>query len=250
MTTPSFRDVEQISALLDGQLPQQDAARLQLRIAADRELTAMYRQLSQTQTLLRKLPARRAPRNFTLTHKMAGVKAPTPRVFPLFRLASAFASLLLVLTFAANGLGQLAANAPAAAPAYGVGGGPMTESMEAPAPAEPRPQSGGGAEAEQPAPAAPSLEATPVAAQDSAAPTEEAMRSMAAEATEPAEVPAVKAGEQNYQPQEAPQASAREAFQVPGWLQLALLALALLAGGAAWFVHWQANNRFARKSRK
>ncbi len=246
MTTPSFRDVEQISALLDGQLPQQEAARLKLRIAADPELSAAYRQLSQSRALLRKLPARRAPRNFTLTPQMAGVKAPTPRSFPLFRFASAFASLLLVLTFAANGLGQLAANAPIAVPAYGMGGGPITESLEAPAAPEARPQSGGGGDTEIPALTAPSN-----TAEDSAVPTEESMQSLAAEPTQLAEeMPAAKMGGEETQSQRALEAPAREPFQVPGWLQLALLAVALLTGGAAWFVHWQANSHFARKSRK
>jgi anti-sigma factor RsiW len=260
MTIPSFRDVELISALLDGQLPQQDVARLQLRIVSDPELTAIYQQLSKSRALLRKLPARCAPRNFTLTPKMAGVKAPTPRVFPLFRFASAFASLLLVLTFAANGLGQLAANAPAAAPAYGMGGGPISENLEAPAASEPRPQSGGGGEEEMPvateavalAPAAPILESTPGISQDSAAvPTEESMRSMAAEPTQSMEeMPFAKAGEEGYSQQQTPETPAREAFQTPAWLQLSLLALALLAGGAAWFVNWQANTSFARQRRK
>lgn len=246
MTTPSFRDVEQISALLDGQLPQQEAARLQLRIAADPELAAIYRQLSQSRALLRKLPARRAPRNFTLTPKMAGVKAPAPRSFPLFRFASAFASLLLVLTFAANGFGQLAANAPAAAPLYGMGGGPITENMEQSA----APEAGGSAE-EIPALAAPALEATPAPAQDSAVPTEETMRSLAAEPTQAAEeMPAAKMGGEETQAQRALESPAREPFQVPGWLQLALLVMALLTGIAAWFVHWQAQARFNQKHRK
>ncbi len=246
MTTPSFRDVEQISALLDDKLPQAEAARLRVRIVSDPELAAIYMQLTQTRSLLRKLPARRAPRNFTLTPQMAGVKAPTPRSFPVFRLASVFASLLLVLTFAANGLGQLAANAPAAAPVYGMGGGPMTESMEAPAAPEPRPQSGGGGDVEIPALTAPSD-----TSEDAAAPTEEAMRSLAAEPTQAAEeMPAAKMGREETQAQGAPESPAREPFRVPGWLQLVLLVTALLAGGAAWFINWQAQTRFNQKHKK
>ncbi len=238
MTNPSFRDVELISALLDEKLPREESARLQLRIAADPELVTIYQQLSQSRALLRKLPIRRAPRNFTLTPKMAGVKAPVPRSFPLFRFASAFASLLLVLTFAANGLGQLAANAPAA-PAYGVGGGPMTEAIES-APAEPRPQSGGGSELEPPALAA------PAAPEDAAnAPTQEALRAQPEQ-----EMPAAKATGEEVQALEVTDPPAQNAFQISGWLQLALLVIALLAGGAAWFVHWQANFQFARKNKK
>ncbi len=242
MTTPSFHDVEQISALLDGQLSQQDVARLQMRIVADPELSSVYRQLSQTRTLLRKLPARRAPRNFTLTPKMAGVKAPAPRSFPLFRFASVFASLLLVLTFAANGLGQLAANAPASAPAFGMGGG-----SDAPAP-EARPQSGGGGDEEPIAPAAPAP--SDVAEDSAAAPAEETMN-LAAEPTQAAEeMPAAKMAGEEAQAQRALESPAREPFQVPGWLQLALLVTALLAGGAAWFINWQAQARFGRKNKK
>lgn len=247
MTSPSFHDVEQISALLDGQLSQQETARLQLRIAADPELASVYQQLSQSRALLRKLPARRAPRNFTLTPSMAGVKAPTPRSFVLFRLASGFASLLLVLTFAANGLGQLAARPPATELAYGMGGGAMTENMEQPAPAEPRPQSGGGGET-----AIPALTAPSTTAEDSASPTEEASRSLVVEATQTGEeLPAAKTGEQEFSRQAMPETPpTRTPFQVPGWLQLALLVVALLAGSAAWFVNWQVNARFARKNRK
>ncbi len=248
MTTPSFRDVEQISAFLDGKLPQDEAARLQMRIVADPELSSVYRQLSQTRTLLRKLPARRAPRNFTLTPKMAGVKAPAPRSFPLFRFVSVFASLLLVLTFAANGLGQLTANAPASAPAYGMGGGPMTEAMEQPAAPAPRPQSGGGGDEEPIAPAGPAP--SDVAEDSATAPAEETMN-LAAEPTQAAEeMPAAKMAGEEAQAQRALESPAREPFQVPGWLQLALLVTALLAGGAAWFINWQAQARFGRKSKK
>jgi len=254
MTTPSFRDVEQISALLDDKLPQAEAARLRVRIISDPELSAIYLQLTQTRNLLRKLPARRAPRNFTLTPKMAGIKAPVPRSFPIFRLASAFASLLLVLTFAANGLGSLAANAPAA-PFYGVGGG--GDPMEAPA-AEARPQSGGGGDPEMSAPAAteapmaaaPAPEATQLLTADSALPTEEAMRSMAAEATALPEAPAPKTGGETANQPPAVEPAPQPAPLVPGWLQIGLLLLALLTGGAAWFVNWQANARLNRRTRQ
>lgn len=245
MTPPSFRDVEQISAFLDGKLPQGEAARLQMRIAANPELASIYRQLSQTRTLLRSLPARRAPRNFTLTPHMTGLRAPTPRSFPLLRFASVFASLLLLLTFAFNGISQLAANAPAAAPAYGEGGGPMIEAMEQPAAPAPQLQSGGGGNIEIPA-AAPSD-----AAQDSAAPAEESMRSLAVEPTQTTEeLPFAKMDEEEMQAQRALESPAREPFQIPGWLQLGLLAAAVLTGGLAWFVNRLAQVRFDQKYSK
>ncbi|PWH12081.1 MAG: hypothetical protein DDG60_14870 [Anaerolineae bacterium] len=245
MTSPSFRDVEQLSALLDEQLHPQEAARLQERLNSDPELAAIYRQLSQARTLLRKLPARRAPRNFTLTPHMVGVKAPAPRSFTFFRLASAFASLLLLLTFVVNGLGQRIPTAPSAAPAYGMGGGPIAENMEAPAAPESRPQSGGGA-GELPAP-----EATAAPATDAAVPTEETLRSMVAVPTETTqEQPAAKMGGEDDAADSTPHASTRPSFQVPAWLQLVLLGLAVLTGVAAWLVNRQAQANFTRRFRK
>lgn len=140
----TFRDVEQLSAYLDGKLSQADSARLASRLQTDPNLRAVMDDLSQTRALLRKLPARSAPRAFTLTPKMAGVKPPLPRAYPTLRFATALATLLLVVTFATNALApSLTSSAPMAA--YGMGGGGSPESnsdlmpaaTEAPAIAEP-----------------------------------------------------------------------------------------------------------------
>jgi hypothetical protein len=131
MTATSFRDVEQLSAYLDGELSQAERARLKSRLARDPGLSAALEELRQARTLLRRTPQRGAPRNFTLTPKMAGLRPPLPRAFPVLRLSSAVATLLLFITFAGELLGPIAlgAQAPAPqvmAPAYGggVGGGP------------------------------------------------------------------------------------------------------------------------------
>ena len=131
MTTPSFRDVEQLSASLDGQLSQAEKTRLEARIQLDPALVAMLADLSQARTILHRTPKRPLPRNFTLTHKMAGVKPPVPRIIAAFSWASAAAMLLFVFTLGANLIGRLAfgAAAPmmAAAPNVmggGIGGGP------------------------------------------------------------------------------------------------------------------------------
>src|SRR6187551_2434698 len=102
MTEPSSRDLEQISAYLDGKLSGVDAARLESRIKADPDLRSVYDGLRQTRSLLRQLPARRAPRSFRLTPQMVGIKTARPRIFPFFRLASALAMLLLFLGYAVN----------------------------------------------------------------------------------------------------------------------------------------------------
>ena len=134
MNQPSFRDIELLSAYLDGQLSQADAARLESRIESDPELRSVYDDLRQSQALLRKLPARRAPRNFRLTPKMAGIKPPLPRAFPVFRLASALAAILFFLGYAVN-LSSPAASIRTSAPfAYGIGSSaPAAVEMAAPA---------------------------------------------------------------------------------------------------------------------
>ncbi|HEX7620066.1 MAG TPA: hypothetical protein VF359_02575 [Anaerolineales bacterium] len=132
MTTPSFRDVEQLSAYLDGQLSQAEKTRLQIRIQSDPELAATLADLRQARSMLRRTPQRRLPRNFTLTPKMAGIKPPIPRAVPAFGWASAVAMVLFILTLGTNLLGQISFGAAApmlsAAPmnseGYGFGGGP------------------------------------------------------------------------------------------------------------------------------
>ena len=99
---PSFRDVEKLSAYLDRQLKPSEVARLESRLQTEPELASILQDLRQTRSLLRRLPQRRAPRNFTLTPKMVGQKPPLPRTYPAFRLATVLATLLLFFTFATN----------------------------------------------------------------------------------------------------------------------------------------------------
>jgi len=126
MSQPSFRDVEQLSAYLDGQLSKADAARLEGHLKTDPQLRSVYDDLRQARSLLGRLPARRAPRNFTLTPQMAGLKPPVPSAFPFFRLASVGAALLLVIGYAVNLSVPAAESIQTSAPmvAYGKGGGP------------------------------------------------------------------------------------------------------------------------------
>jgi anti-sigma factor RsiW len=119
--TPSFRDVEKLSAYLDGGLKPSEIARLEARLQTDPGLAAVLQDLRQSRALLRKLPQRRAPRNFTLTPKMVGIKPPMPRAYPVFRFATVLATLLLFFTFATNFMApRMMATAPSAP--YGIGG--------------------------------------------------------------------------------------------------------------------------------
>jgi hypothetical protein len=149
----NFRDVELLSAYLDGQLNPSDSARLESRLKTDLELVAVMDDLRAARSTLRHLPSRRAPRNFTLTPKMVGIKPPLPRAYPILRFASVFAALLFFLSYATNLVApRLSATS---APAYGYGGG-------------------GGCGGEEPCEAAPALE-MPAAPQESFAATEAPM---------------------------------------------------------------------------
>ena len=117
--TLSFRDVEKLSAYLDGQLKPSEIARLEARLQTDPQLASILKEMRQARGILRQLPQRRAPRNFTLTPKMVGTKPPMPRTYPVFRLASALATLLLFFTFATN---FMAPRMVRTAVPYGMGG--------------------------------------------------------------------------------------------------------------------------------
>ena len=125
------RDVEQLSSYLDGGLSPSDSARLKTRLASDPALASTLDALRESRTLLRRLPKRRAPRNFLLTPKMVGQKPPLPRSYPVFRFATALATLLFGLSFLQFRPISLGASAPAPA-AYGIGGGADTSATEAP----------------------------------------------------------------------------------------------------------------------
>jgi anti-sigma factor RsiW len=132
MTNPSFHDIEQLSASLDGQIRPAEKARLEARLRSDAALATVLIELRQARDLLRLTPKRSLPRNFTLTPKMTGIRPPLPRSVPALSWASATAMLLFVLTFGTNLLSQFSfgaaapmlAAAPMTSEGYGLGGGP------------------------------------------------------------------------------------------------------------------------------
>ena len=188
------RDIELLSAYLDGQLSPSVSARLEARLKTDPELVSVMDDLHTARGYLRQLPKRRAPRNFTLTRKMVGQNPPLPRAYPAFRFATALATLLFFLTYGVNFL------APQFRPAAGLGGGggdgnevqmfsvEEAPALEAPAPAAPAPTEAPAAAAE-PAVSAPTM----------TVPAEDAARIM--------ETPAAKSGEgtENVVVQDQPQ---------------------------------------------
>ncbi|MBC7876392.1 MAG: hypothetical protein H7Y59_04405 [Anaerolineales bacterium] len=127
-----FNDIEQLSQYIDGQLNSSDSKQLESRIASDPELASDLNEIRAARGILRKLPARKAPRNFTLTRQMVGLKPPLPQSYSFFRFSSAFATVLLVLTFAANSLIPRISSA-AQSFSFGMGGGGAPDAAEAPA---------------------------------------------------------------------------------------------------------------------
>lgn len=119
----NFREIELLCSYLDGHLSASESKRLESRLASEPELASVFNDLRAARSILRKLPARKAPRNFTLTRKMVGLNPPLPRAYPVFRFSTAFATILLMFSFAANLLTpqfSFAASAPQAM--YGIGG--------------------------------------------------------------------------------------------------------------------------------
>src|SRR5512142_2415793 len=128
------RDLELLSSYLDGRLKPSDSARLEARLASDPNLRSVLDDLRGARGLLRKLPMRKAPRNFLLTPKMVGKNPPLPRTYPAFKFVTALAAVLLFFTFGVNFLAPQMSSVPYA---FGRGGGGAPESNSAQAPAAP-----------------------------------------------------------------------------------------------------------------
>lgn len=101
-TRVSSRDWETLSAYLDGQLSRAERARLETRLKSSPDLQQALQELRRTRAVVRSLPKLRAPRNYTLSPKMAGIRQRQPRVYPIFRFASLLASLLFILVVAGD----------------------------------------------------------------------------------------------------------------------------------------------------
>lgn len=224
----NFRDIENLSAYLDGQLSASDAAQLESRLKTDSELASVINDLRAARGILRKLPARKAPRNFTLTRQMVGLKPPLPRTYPLFRFATAFAAILFVMSFSVNLLSPFVSfGAPAAAPAaFGYGGGGGDSAMEAPA-------------ATEEAAAAPAAEE----------PLMQESAPMATEAVRIAETPATKEGgseaaTQDQTGETANQAPAEEEASASFTWTMLFLVISIAGGITLWIMRQSAKRKW------
>ena len=129
------RDIEILSAYLDGELKPSELAKVEARLKSDPELESEMKSMRATRTLLRKLPSRKAPRNFTLTRKMVGQNPPLPRSYPIFRFAATVATLLFFFSIGLNSFSSQMAAQPVFFGIGGGGGGGDSESLAEQAPA-------------------------------------------------------------------------------------------------------------------
>jgi anti-sigma factor RsiW len=121
MTGPdrrSARDLERLSAYLDGQLPPGEKAALEARLGREAGLSETLDGLRQARAALRSLPPLRPPRNFTLTPEMAGVR-PRRGGYPALRLATALATMAFLVVSGIDVVSRISFNFAlgAAAPA-------------------------------------------------------------------------------------------------------------------------------------
>jgi anti-sigma factor RsiW len=234
------RDLELLSSYLDGQLKPSDSARLESRLSTDPDLRSVLNDLRSARGLLRQLPLRKAPRNFTLTPKMVGKNPPLPRAYPAFRFVTALATLLFFFTVGLNIFGtQLAAESPNFG--YGGGGAPEISAAEAPAATEAL------AATEAPALAPPAAQSAPLPTTTLSA--EDAARNAAETQVEKfgvTEAPGLQSQAPAQDAQPVPAEASRPVF-VPAIWQVGLVGVALLSALVMLFMRQVSINRWRRK---
>jgi hypothetical protein len=131
------RDLEQLSAYIDGELSENDARQVEERVAHDTAYSIALQELKNTHNLVSELPTVRPPRNFTLTAEMAGIKRGL-NLFPVFRFATVIATAAFAVLVGADALllrgGALLAQEPELARLVAVeemdAAGPIEEEVE------------------------------------------------------------------------------------------------------------------------
>lgn len=93
----SQKDWILISTYLDGHLAGSEIARVDSRLKIDPQFNRALREIRHTRQLLRSLPAKRAPRNFTLSEKYARSTARRWGIPSYFGAASAAAALMCIV---------------------------------------------------------------------------------------------------------------------------------------------------------
>lgn len=228
----NHRDLELLSSYLDGQLKPSESARLEARLVREPDLRAVLDDLRAARGLLRQLPMRKAPRNFTLTPKMVGKNPPLPRSYPAFRFVTTLASLLLFFSLGLNFLVPQIMASPS--PAFGMGGGggapEVFSAEEAPAGAE-------SVATEAPAIEEPSVQMLPLPTETPAPATDSARE---------IQTPLAKEGVTGDAPAQTPPDVPPQPPVAPVWL-IVLAAIALLGAFAMVMMRQTAASRWRRK---
>ncbi|WKZ34924.1 MAG: hypothetical protein QY332_15005 [Anaerolineales bacterium] len=224
----NFREIEHLSAYVDGQLNTSELAQIESRLHSDPELASVLNDLRAARGILRKLPSRRAPRNFTLTRRMVGQKPPLPRTYPVFRFATVFATLLLTLSLTVNAMSPYISFEAPVYGAYGFGGGGpgIGGGCEEPC-------GSGGPAAEESAAEAPSSEMAPQAAQEDTAREGE---------PSPDTMLAPKEAGSETELQDQPQVRREAPFPI-AW-QIGFLIVGILSGAWMWFMRQSAARKW------
>jgi len=92
------RDLERLSAFLDGELSPAEAERLGARLATNKQLSGALEALRATTEAVRSLPEVSPPRSFALTEEMVRPR----RAYPILQLSTAVAALGFVLVVGAD----------------------------------------------------------------------------------------------------------------------------------------------------
>lgn len=103
-TKISPRDIELLSAYLDGELDSRKRAQLENRLRTNPELSAALEDLRHTRILLRSVKPLKAPRSFKLKPEMVPQRAARP-IYPVFQFASAIAGILFIMVLLGDVLG-------------------------------------------------------------------------------------------------------------------------------------------------
>jgi len=109
-----------ISAYLDGRLTGADKTTFESRLATDAGFNSAFHEIQYTRRLLRSLPQKRAPRNFTLSAQYAKKRSLKWGLNRFFGLASAASAVAMAAIFAWSNLFSLQAKMAAPAPMMAV----------------------------------------------------------------------------------------------------------------------------------
>lgn len=96
------KELEQLSAYLDGQLNETEKRQIASRLAQEPELREHYEGLRKTKMLFSRLSRVRAPRSFALTPEMVKVRKAKRPFYTSLRWATSLAAILLVVVFGAE----------------------------------------------------------------------------------------------------------------------------------------------------